>query len=72
MNTALATGDVPLGEGFLAWRDWANKNPVMQIGEVMGRSCLHLTPQECTSYDAGSTYVLAVETPFSSRGPRAI
>lgn len=52
MNTALATGDVPLGEGFLAWRDWANKNPNMPIAKVMGHSCPHLTPQECAGYDA--------------------
>ncbi|MGH8528096.1 MAG: haloalkane dehalogenase, partial [Gammaproteobacteria bacterium] len=52
MNTALATGDVPLGKGFLAWRDWANRHPDMQIGEVIGRSCPHLTPQECGSYDS--------------------
>ncbi|MDQ3564111.1 MAG: hypothetical protein M3436_08215 [Pseudomonadota bacterium] len=52
MNTALATGDVPFGEGFLAWRDWANENPDMPIAKVMGRSCPHLTPQEWASYDA--------------------
>src|SRR5579871_4931746 len=27
MNTALATGDTPLTEGFIAWRAWANANP---------------------------------------------
>jgi haloalkane dehalogenase/tRNA(adenine34) deaminase len=31
MNTALGTGDVPLSEGFLAWRDWTHKHPDMEI-----------------------------------------
>jgi haloalkane dehalogenase len=52
MNTALGTGDVPLSEGFLAWREWANKNPDMNVGKLLGRTCPHLTPEECAAYDA--------------------
>jgi pimeloyl-ACP methyl ester carboxylesterase len=52
MNTALGTGDEPLSEGFLAWRAWAAKNPDMSPGKLLGRSCPHLTPEECAAYDA--------------------
>ena len=52
MNTALAGGDEPLSEGFLAWREWANKNPDMAVGKLLGRACPHLTPEESAAYDA--------------------
>ncbi|WP_300295162.1 haloalkane dehalogenase [Ferrovibrio sp.] len=52
MNTALGTGDVPLGQGFLDWRAWNNKNPDMQIAKLMARSCPHLTPKEAAAYEA--------------------
>ena len=44
MNTALGTGDAPLGEGFLAWRAWSNKNPDMDVAKLMKRACPHLAP----------------------------
>ncbi len=52
MNTALATGDRPLGEGFLAWRAWANKNPDMDVAKLMQRSCPHLGEAEARAYAA--------------------
>jgi len=52
MNTALGTGDVPLSEGFLAWRAWANKNPDMDIAKLMKRSCPHLSDAEASAYAA--------------------
>lgn len=52
MNTGLGTGDVPLSEGFLAWRDWTHKHPDMDIGRLMARACPHLTAEECAAYDA--------------------
>jgi haloalkane dehalogenase/tRNA(adenine34) deaminase len=52
MNTALGTGDVPLGEGFLAWRAWSNKNPDMDIAKLMKRSCPHLSDAEAAAYAA--------------------
>ncbi len=52
MNTALATGDVPLSEGFLAWRAWANKNPDMDVAKLMKRSCPHLSDAEAAAYAA--------------------
>lgn len=52
MNTTLGTGDVPLSEGFLAWRAWANKNPDMDIAKLMKRSCPHLSDAEAAAYAA--------------------
>ncbi|MBX9945965.1 MAG: alpha/beta fold hydrolase [Reyranella sp.] len=52
MNTTLGTGDEALGEGFLAWRAFSNKNPDMAIGKLMQRACPHLVPAEAAAYDA--------------------
>jgi pimeloyl-ACP methyl ester carboxylesterase len=52
MNTAFATGDRPLGQGFLDWRAYNNRNPDMAIGKLLARSCPHLTPAEAAAYDA--------------------
>jgi pimeloyl-ACP methyl ester carboxylesterase len=52
MNTAFATGDLPLGQGFLDWRDWSNKNPDMAVGKLLRRTCPHLTAEEAAGYDA--------------------
>jgi len=52
MNTTLGTGDVKLSEGVLAWRAWCNENPDMEIGNLMGRACPHLTDREKAAYDA--------------------
>lgn len=52
MNTALGTGDMPLTEGFVAWRAWNNRNPDMDIARLMARSCPHLSERECAAYAA--------------------
>ncbi len=52
MNTALGTGDWPLTEGFLAWRDWCAKNPDMDVAKLMARACPQLSPQEAAAYAA--------------------
>jgi pimeloyl-ACP methyl ester carboxylesterase len=52
MNTALGTGDQPLGQGFLDWRAFSNRNPDMDIAKLMQRSCPHLTPAEAAAYAA--------------------
>jgi pimeloyl-ACP methyl ester carboxylesterase len=52
MNTAIATGDTPLTQGFIDWRAWSNKNPDMPVGKLMSRSMPHLTPAEIAAYDA--------------------
>jgi len=52
MNTTLGTGDAPLGEGFLAWRAWSNKNPDMDVAKLLQRACPHLTDAEAAAYAA--------------------
>lgn len=52
MNTALGTGDVPLSEGFLAWRAWAAQQHDMDVATLMRRACPHLTPSEAAAYAA--------------------
>ena len=52
MNTAFATGDAPLGQGFLDWRAFNNRNPDLRVGKLLGRACPHLTPAEAAAYDA--------------------
>ena len=52
MNTALGTGDIPLGEGFKQWRAYANSQPDLDIAKLMARSCPALTPEEAAAYGA--------------------
>src|ERR1700680_2302207 len=52
MNTALATGDAPLTEGFVAWRAWVNANPDLHAGRLLKRTCPHLSDAEAAAYDA--------------------
>jgi len=52
MNTALATGDVPLTEGFIAWRAYVRKNPDLACGKLLARACPHLSAAEAAAYDA--------------------
>lgn len=52
MNTAFATFDAPLSQGFLAWRAWSNANPDMAIGRLMKRAVPALTDAEAAAYDA--------------------
>ena len=52
MNTTLATGDVPLTEGFIAWRTYVAKNPDLACGKLLARACPQLTPEEAAAYDA--------------------
>jgi haloalkane dehalogenase/tRNA(adenine34) deaminase len=52
MNTTFGTGDAPLGEGFLAWRAWSNKNPDMDVAKLLKRACPHLTDAEAAAYAA--------------------
>lgn len=52
MNTTLGTGDVPLSEGFLAWRAYVTKNPDLACGKLLARTCPHLSAAEAAAYDA--------------------
>lgn len=52
MNTALGTGDGPLGEGFLAWRAYSNSKPDLDIAALMRRSVPALSALESEAYAA--------------------
>lgn len=52
MNTGLGTGDTPLTEGFLAWREFANAHPDMDIAALMQRSTPILSDDEASAYAA--------------------
>jgi haloalkane dehalogenase/tRNA(adenine34) deaminase len=52
MNTGLATGDQPLGEGFLAWRAFNNRSPDMDIAGLMKRSVPGINEAEAQAYAA--------------------
>jgi len=52
MNTALATGEAPPSDGFLAWRDHVRTHPDLDVARLMKRTCPHLTEEEAAAYDA--------------------
>jgi haloalkane dehalogenase len=52
MNTALATGEAKLSDGFLAWRQFVKDNPDFDIPKLMKRTCPHLTDDELSAYNA--------------------
>jgi haloalkane dehalogenase len=52
MNTALATGDIKLSQGFLDWRAWVKDNPDLSPGRLMHLTCPHLSEAECAAYEA--------------------
>ena len=52
MNTTLGTGDVPLGEGFLAWRAYVRSRPDLDIAALMQRSTPGLSKEEAAAYAA--------------------
>ncbi len=61
MNTTLATGEVPLSAGFVAWRDMCAKNPAFDVARLFARGNPHMSRQECAAYMA----------PFPDTGHRA-
>lgn len=61
MNTTLATGEVPLSEGFLAWRDWCKSQPLFDVGQLFARGNRSMTSAETAAYNA----------PFPDKGYRA-
>jgi pimeloyl-ACP methyl ester carboxylesterase len=52
MNTAFATGDMPLGKGFLEWRAWMAQNPDLDVAKLMARACPRLSDEESAAYGA--------------------
>ncbi|MFM6986805.1 MAG: tRNA adenosine(34) deaminase TadA [Hydrogenophaga sp.] len=61
MNTLLATGEVPLSPGFLAWREMCAKKPLFDVGRLFARGNPHLGEAACEAYRA----------PFPDAGHRA-
>ncbi len=61
MNTMLATGDVPLSPGFLAWREMCAKNPEFDVARLFARGNPQMSAEECAAYTA----------PFPDKGHRA-
>lgn len=61
MNTTLATGELPLSPGFLAWRQWCDKNPEFDVGRLFARGNPQMSQAEWQAYNA----------PFPGRGHRA-
>jgi len=53
MNTALGTGDMPLGKGFTDWRAFSNSKPDMDVAALMQRAVGEaLSAQESLAYGA--------------------
>jgi tRNA(adenine34) deaminase len=69
MNTMLATGDVPLTPGFLAWRAMCAKNPDFDVARLFARGNPQMTAPECAAYmapypDAGHRAALRAFAPM--------
>ncbi len=52
MNTMIATGDVALTPGFLAWRDMCAKNPAFDIARLFARGNPQMSAAESAAYMA--------------------
>jgi len=52
MNTMLATGDIELSKGFLAWRDFVSSKPDLDVAGLMKRSVPSLSDEEAAAYAA--------------------
>jgi tRNA(adenine34) deaminase len=61
MNTTLATGESPLSDGFLSWRNWCQSQPLFDVGKLFKRGNPSMTPQETAAYNS----------PFPDKGFRA-
>ena len=61
MNTTLATGDVPLTAGFLAWRAMCARNPDFDVARLFARGNAQMSEAECAAYMA----------PYPNSGHRA-
>ena len=65
MNTALATGDVPLSQGFQDWRTMCKQNPEFKIDKLFARGNPNMSAAECASYAA------PFALPYADAGYRA-
>ncbi|WP_170387604.1 haloalkane dehalogenase [Ruegeria atlantica] len=52
-NTALPTGDVPLGEAFLSWREYSQSVPEFNSGRIVfGGATSKISEEEVAAYNA--------------------
>jgi len=51
MNTGFITGDIPLGKGFMMWREFVKANPDFNVGDLLWRSTPILTQREAEAYE---------------------
>ncbi len=61
MNTMLATGEQPLSDGFLAWRQMCADKPLFDVAKLFARGNPQMSADECAAYTA----------PFPDAGHRA-
>jgi pimeloyl-ACP methyl ester carboxylesterase len=52
MNTTLATGDVPLSQGFKDWRAFMASQQNFDCAKLFSRACPHLSKSETQAYSA--------------------
>jgi haloalkane dehalogenase len=57
LNTGLLTGDMPMGEAFMQWREFARSHPDLPIGQVIRMGLAH--PEQVTD-----EIIAAYEAPF--------
>jgi haloalkane dehalogenase len=52
-NTGLPTGDLDMGEAFLAWQKFSQEVPALPVGRIVGGGCVSDPPPEViAAYDA--------------------
>jgi haloalkane dehalogenase len=52
-NTGLPTGDMDMGEAFLAWQQFSQDAPTLPVGRIVGGGCVSEVPPEVVAaYDA--------------------
>jgi haloalkane dehalogenase len=52
-NTGLPTGDIDMGEAFMAWQRFSQEVPEMPIGRIVAGGCAtELSPEVVAAYDA--------------------
>jgi tRNA(adenine34) deaminase len=61
MNTMLATGEQPLSQGFLGWRQMCADKPLFDVAKLFARGNPQMSADECAAYNA----------PFPDAGHRA-
>lgn len=64
LNTGLPTGDVPMGEAFMQWREFARSHPDLPVGQAIRMGLAH--PEK-----ASDEIIAAYEAPFPDASYKA-